>query len=197
MYSGTTNLYDIFVTSAGASDVTRIQPGSNISTGGTGNFPVINLVDSPSINNISFSGTAIGGTVQVGTVTAISLSATSISAGTIYSGSTDVGSMLTAITNAALYSNSTAVPVTIGGISAGATFTAKTMSEMWNALLYPYQTPSFSSFANAGLIATYELGQTIATGSNSFSWAFNNASSVSANTEIGRASCRERVSSPV
>lgn len=106
----------------------------------------------------------------------------SISAGTIYSGSTDVGSMLTAITTAALYSNSTAVPVTIGGISAGTTFTAKTMSEMWNALLYPYQTPSFSSFANAGLIATYELGQTIATGSNSFSWAFNNASSVSANT---------------
>lgn len=111
-----------------------------------------------------------------------SVSATSISAGTIYSGSTDVGSMLTAITSAALYSNSTAVPVTIGGISAGATFTAKTMSEMWNALLYPYQTPSFSSFANAGLVATYELGQTIATGSNSFSWAFNNASSVSANT---------------
>ena len=111
-----------------------------------------------------------------------SISATSISAGTIYSGSTDVGSMLTAITNAALYSNSTAVPVTIGGISAGATFTAKTMSEMWNALLYPYQAPSFSSFANAGLIATYELGQTIAVGSNSFSWAFNNASSVSPNT---------------
>ena len=66
LYSGSTNLYDIFVTAAGASNVTRVQPGSNISTGGTDNFPIINLVDSPFVNNITFSGTAIGGTVQAG-----------------------------------------------------------------------------------------------------------------------------------
>ncbi|MBP9758728.1 hypothetical protein KBD45_03460 [Candidatus Dojkabacteria bacterium] len=96
LYSGTTNLYDIFATSAGASDVTRVQPGSNISTGGTGNFPVISLIDSPSVNNITFSGTAIGGTVQVGVVTATSLSGTNISATTYYGN----GINLTGITGA-------------------------------------------------------------------------------------------------
>ena len=84
LYSGSTNLYDIFVTAAGASDVTRVQPGSNITTGGTGNFPVINLVASPSVNNITFSGTAIGGTVQAGAGTFTSLSGTNISATTYY-----------------------------------------------------------------------------------------------------------------
>jgi len=77
-------------------DVTRVQPGSNISTGGTGNFPVVNLVDSPFVNNINFSGTAIGGTIQAGAVTATSLSAGSISAVTYYGN----GINLTGITGA-------------------------------------------------------------------------------------------------
>lgn len=84
LYSGSTNLYDIFVTAAGASNVTRVQPGSNISTGGTDNFPIINLVDSPFVNNITFSGTAIGGTVQAGAGTFTTLSGTNISATTFY-----------------------------------------------------------------------------------------------------------------
>ena len=90
------NLYDIFVTAAGASDVTRVQPGTNITTGGTGNFPVVNLATSPSVNNITFSGTAIGGTIQAGAVTATSMSASSISAVTYYGD----GINLTGITGA-------------------------------------------------------------------------------------------------
>lgn len=39
---------------------TNVQPGSNITTGGTANNPTINLVDSPSINNLNFSGTSTG-----------------------------------------------------------------------------------------------------------------------------------------
>lgn len=96
LYSGSTNLYDIFATSAGASDITRVQPGTNITTGGTGNFPVINLVESPLVNNITFSGTAIGGTIQAGDGTFTTLSGTNISATTYYGN----GINLTGITGA-------------------------------------------------------------------------------------------------
>jgi len=50
-----------------------------------------------------------------------------------------------------LYSNSTPVPVTIGGISSGSTFSNRTMQQMWDALLYPYIAPgrSLSIASNA------------------------------------------------
>ena len=60
--------------------VQAVQPGSNISTGGTVTFPIVNLVASPSINNLTFSGTATGN----------ALSATTVSGGTLYSGSTNL-----------------------------------------------------------------------------------------------------------
>lgn len=39
------------------------------------------------------------------------------------------------------YSNSTPVPVSLGGISSGTTFSNVSISEMFNKLLYPYQAP--------------------------------------------------------
>ena len=42
------------------------------------------------------------------------------------------------------YTNSSPTPYAIGGIPAGSTFSAKTMTEMWDALLYPYIPPSAS-----------------------------------------------------
>jgi len=63
-----------------STDVTRVQPGVNTTTGGTDNFPTVNLVDNPSINNISISGTG----------SANAFSGTSISADTLFSGSTDL-----------------------------------------------------------------------------------------------------------
>ena len=80
IYSGSTNLYDIFLTTNDGNDITRVQPGSNVSTGGTGNLPTINLVSSPSINGLTFSGSAIGNT----------FSANTVSGGTLYSGSTNL-----------------------------------------------------------------------------------------------------------
>ena len=77
--SGGTDLYNIFVTE-NTDDITRVQEGSNIVTGGTPNNPIINVVDSPSFNNISFSGIAEGG----------DLSVNELSATTIYSGQTDL-----------------------------------------------------------------------------------------------------------
>lgn len=57
IYSGSTNLYDIF--GAGGGDVTRVQPGTNITTGGTDNYPIINVVNSPSFNQLTTSGLTI------------------------------------------------------------------------------------------------------------------------------------------
>lgn len=70
-----------------------VQSGRNINTGGTASLPTINLVDSPSVNNITFSGTAIGGTIQAGAGTFTSLSAGTLSGGTLYSGTTNLYSI--------------------------------------------------------------------------------------------------------
>lgn len=43
-----------------------------------------------------------------------------------------------------LYSNTLPTPISIGGIPAGTTFSNKTMTEMWDSLLYPYIAPSSS-----------------------------------------------------
>ena len=42
------------------------------------------------------------------------------------------------------YTNLTPTPITVGGISSGSTFNGKTMTEMWDALLYPYIAPAAS-----------------------------------------------------
>lgn len=180
---------------------THVEPHHNPNEGRTiinTNFDLIEAIaNNPftaltSGNTVVFSGTntnvSSGYTIGPGVSPFYSVSVVdnpifnTITAGTIYSGSVNLGDIISSITSNAIYSNSDSVPVTIGGISAGSTFSSKTMSEMWTDLLYPYQAPSFSSFSSSGLIPTYELGQTIAVGSSSFSWAFNNISNVSANT---------------
>lgn len=39
------------------------------------------------------------------------------------------------------YTNLNPTPITVGGVPAGSTFSNKTMTEMWNMLLYPYIAP--------------------------------------------------------
>jgi hypothetical protein len=80
-YSAGTSLETIIYNIANSTEnITNVQPGSNITTGGTASNPIVSLVSSPSINNLSFSGVATGG----------NLTATQISGGTIYSGSTNL-----------------------------------------------------------------------------------------------------------
>jgi hypothetical protein len=78
------------------------------------------------------------------------------------------------------YTNTGATPTTIGGIAAGSTFNGKTMQQMWDSLLYPYQLPAFSSFS-LGITSPKEVGYDITT-SQTFTWGTTNASNVSANT---------------
>ena len=82
-YSGSTELGAImqrFANGSGgsSSDITRIQPGSNIQTGGTDNFPTINLVANPTINNLNVTGTGI-----FNILSANNLSFSAISASTV------------------------------------------------------------------------------------------------------------------
>lgn len=153
------------IQTSSATGATIVAPGVNISIiqSFSGLIPVytISVVDSPVFTSIS---------------------ATSISATTFYSGNTNIGDLFTAITASVTYSNSAATPTTIGGISAGSTFTGKTMQEMWDSLLYPYQVPAFTSFSRTNLSTTYEIGELLLIGSQTFTWATSNSSNVSANT---------------
>ena len=80
------------------------------------------------------------------------------------------------------YTNVSTVPTTIGGIASGTTFsTPKTMQEMFDALLYPYQTPAFSLFNITGLTNPLEVGDTI-TANPTFTWATTNSSNINTNT---------------
>ena len=78
-YSAGTSLETIIYNISNATEsVTSVQGGTNILTGGTATNPTVNLIASPSVNNITFSGVATGGSV----------SASNISGSTFYSGST-------------------------------------------------------------------------------------------------------------
>lgn len=78
------------------------------------------------------------------------------------------------------YTNATPMPVTVGGLAAGSTFDAATMSEMFDGLLYPYQAPAFTAFAISGQTTPLEVGASIAT-NRTFTWATSNSANVVAN----------------
>lgn len=78
------------------------------------------------------------------------------------------------------YNRATPVPTTIGGVSAGHTF-AGTVQDALDTLFYPYQAPAFSSFSFSQT-SPLEVGDTIAAGTKTFTWATSNSSNVQANT---------------
>ena len=80
------------------------------------------------------------------------------------------------------FTNLTPTPVTIGGIPSGSTFVGATMSEMWEALLYPYQYPAFSSFLMSGQSVILECGVEISGGVKLWTWGTTNSSNIAANS---------------
>lgn len=77
------------------------------------------------------------------------------------------------------YTNATGVPVTLGGIVSGSTFTSVPLTEMFDRLLYPYQVPTFSAFSITGQSQTLEVGAEITAGTKTFTWTTTNSSNVS------------------
>ena len=75
------------------------------------------------------------------------------------------------------YTNLNPVPATLGGIPAGSTFASQTMTQMWDALLYPYQYPVFASFSIVGQTSPLEVGQFNLT-NPTFTWALTHSGNV-------------------
>ncbi len=80
------------------------------------------------------------------------------------------------------YTNLNPVPSTIGGIAAGSTFSNQTMQQMWDALLYPFQVPQFTSFNINGQSTTLEVGETVNNISRTFNWSTYNSGNITPNT---------------
>lgn len=79
------------------------------------------------------------------------------------------------------YTNLTPVPQTLGGIQAGTTFNNVPLTAMFDALLYPYQVPSFSTFS-LNESSPVEVGYTISAGSKTFTWTTTNSSNIVPNS---------------
>jgi hypothetical protein len=101
-------LQEILGNSSNPGDITRVQPGTNITTGGTENYPIVSTVDSPFFNDITFSGTGYGGDLIVnslsannitfsGTATGGDLIVDSLSANTMFSGGTSLETIIQTI----------------------------------------------------------------------------------------------------
>lgn len=77
-----------------------------------------------------------------------------------------------------LYTNVTPTTQTLGGVIAGTTFNNVPISTIFDSLFYPYQSPAFTSFSISGQSTTLEVGQTIASGTHTFTWGTSNSGNV-------------------
>ena len=80
-----------------------------------------------------------------------------------------------------IYTNMTPIPITHGGATAGMTFSGLTMQQMFDIILYPYQTPAFTSFYLNGYTSTLEIGDEIPV-SQTFNWSTSNSANIKPNT---------------
>jgi hypothetical protein len=89
---------------------------------------------------------------------------------------------LSGITSTDTFTNYTPMPVDVGGWVEGSTFSGKTMQEMWDGLLYPYQYPEFDSFVLSTWTASrYEIGTDIPT-NQIFTWNTDIPANVATNS---------------
>ena len=86
--------------------------------------------------------------------------------------------------------NPAPVTATHGGITVGQTFARKddgsgySLQEMFDMILYPYQSPTLSSLAITGQGPTVEVGYTVPSGAQTFTWARSNPGNIEANSGV-------------
>jgi hypothetical protein len=71
---------------------------------------------------------------------------------------------------------------TVGGITAGTNLEDKSLYEVFDLLLNPYQPPAFTSFGISGQATTLEIGDSINSGSKTFTWGTSNSANVQTNS---------------
>lgn len=80
------------------------------------------------------------------------------------------------------FSNPDPTTIPVGGIPAGTTFPGQyNVQHMFNLLLYPFQTPTFSSFLIQGQDTIVEVGDSIS-GIKTFNWATTQSMNVEVNS---------------
>jgi hypothetical protein len=77
------------------------------------------------------------------------------------------------------YSGTTTIAV--GGVGAGETYANADLQEMMSTMLEVYQNPAFSSFSMSGP-SILEVGDSVPSGSKTFSWGTTNSGNVEPNT---------------
>ncbi len=82
--------------------------------------------------------------------------------------------------NVIYYNNTQQMTAAVGGLAAGTTFNNVSLKDILDDLLYPYQSPAFTTFTFTP--TSYENGQTA--GNSSFTWAVSNYSNVDAGTDF-------------
>lgn len=80
------------------------------------------------------------------------------------------------------YTNLNPVPITQGGILSGTTFNSVSITSVFDMLLYPYQLANFNTFDISGQPTTLEVGNSVTSGSKTFTWSTSNSSYITPNT---------------
>ena len=143
LQSGGTNLYSIFTTLG--TQVTFIQPGSNIATGGTVTSPIISVVASP-----SFAGLTTSAATTINS--SLTVTGTSNFTGALQSGGTN------------LYSIFTQPGAVVSNVSAGSNIV--TGGTATNPTISVVASPSFAGLTTSG--ATTHNGSLTVTGTSNF-----------------------------
>jgi hypothetical protein len=193
IYSGSVNLNQIFLSTATTFVSTAVQAGSNIVTGGTQGVPIISLAASPSVNNITASGTS-----TFNNTTAVTLSAGTISGGTFYSGKTPLSSVFLSTASTYVQSVGSSGNITTGGTASNPTigitttpiFTSVSATTISGGTLYSGSTPLSQIFLTTGQqmfnsngLNTYTGGTTLLTSINISAATLNNLA-VTGNTTL-------------
>jgi hypothetical protein len=74
------------------------------------------------------------------------------------------------------YVRTTPIPTTLGGATAGTTFSG-TVQDALDIMLYPYQAPAFTSFSFSQT-SPLEVGNIVAAGDKTFTWSTSNVGNI-------------------
>jgi len=81
------------------------------------------------------------------------------------------------------YINNNPVPADFGGVEAGRTFPeGTTIQQVLTDLMYPFQTPAFSSFNIATLGGTHDIGASVTAGGITATWGTTNSTNIKNNS---------------
>ncbi|MEK6830211.1 MAG: hypothetical protein AABY15_08910 [Nanoarchaeota archaeon] len=193
LFSGNTNLSDIFVLPPTPSTQQLVSATGDTTTVGVGTPPISGYnVGTIYVTTFDTANSATGVTLDVDGFGALNVEKydydssgfTTIDIGEIqpsvqyfltYDGARFQFSEIDPDSGGGTYTSPGPIPVTLGGVGAGTIFSNTPISDVFTDLFFPFLNSSFSSFLIAGQSTTLEVGNSIAAGSKTFSWNISNS----------------------